>query len=241
MIEPLWSLWESKVRNRFLPPSSLKQPEDASTIWKLYACTMLVVHVLPVVVVTFLYHFLRAPHKILSQKHVINWRISGSSQTEFIKYMPTFVSGHRCPLESATLLHYASGTASATPRTTTRTDSQIYMTVNNCSWISDISWKWSPHSCNVLFIHISHYKIVGWTQRRITVTTSGESTQRATDASFSRMSQKPVILWHQVAESVLLTVFGPSGRFRKFSMHNRNIPHSKIVTGLAQYLIHTDP
>ena len=99
------------------------------------------------------------------------------------------------PLESTTLLGYASGTASATPRTTTRTDYQICMMVNKCSSISDISWKQSPHSCNVLFIHISHYKIGGWTQRRITVTTRGESTQRAMDTSFSRMSQKPVILW----------------------------------------------
>jgi hypothetical protein len=32
VIEPMWSVLESTVRNRFLPPSSLKQPEDASTI-----------------------------------------------------------------------------------------------------------------------------------------------------------------------------------------------------------------
>jgi hypothetical protein len=196
----MWSVLESRVRNRFLPPSSLKQPKDASTIWKLYACPMLLVHIFPVVVVTFLYHFLWAPDKILSQKHVIYWRISDSSQTEFIKYMPTFVSGHCRPFESTTLLRYASDTASATPRTNIRTDYQIGMMVNNCSWISDIPWKWSTHGCNVLFIHTSHYKIMGWTQQRITVTTHGESTQRAMDAGFSRMSQKLMILWHPVAE-----------------------------------------
>jgi hypothetical protein len=32
VIEPMWSVLESRVRNRFLPPSSLKQPKDASTI-----------------------------------------------------------------------------------------------------------------------------------------------------------------------------------------------------------------
>jgi len=200
VIEPLWSVLQSRVRSRFLPPSPLKQPEDASTIWKLHACPLLLVHILPVAVVMFLYHFLWAPHKILSQKHVIYWRISVSSQTEFIKYMPTFVRGHCCPLENTTLLSYTSCTASATLRTTTRTEYQICMMVNNCSWISDISRKRGPHSCNVLFIHISHYKIVEWTRWHITVTTRGESTQRAMDASFSRMSQKPVILRYPVAE-----------------------------------------
>jgi len=68
---------------------------------------------------------------------------------------------------------------------------------------------------------------MGWTQRCITVTTRGESTQRATDASFSRMSQKPVILWHRVAESVLLAVFDPSGRFRKFSIPDHNMPQQQ--------------
>ena len=104
IIEPLWSVLESRVRSRFLPPSSLKQPKMPPQSENCMPKPLLLVYILPVVVVTFLYHFLRAPHKILSQKHVIYWRISGTSQTEFIKCMPTFVSGHCHPLEIPLLI-----------------------------------------------------------------------------------------------------------------------------------------
>ena len=104
IIEPLWSVLESRVRSRFLPPSSLKQPKMPPQSENCMPKPLLLVYILPVVVVTFIYHFLQAPHKILSQKHMIYWRISGTSQTEFIKCMPTFVSGHCHPLEIPLLI-----------------------------------------------------------------------------------------------------------------------------------------
>jgi hypothetical protein len=58
IIEPLWSVLESRVRSRFLPPSFLKQPKMPPQSENCMPKPLLLVYILPVVVVTFLYHFL---------------------------------------------------------------------------------------------------------------------------------------------------------------------------------------
>jgi hypothetical protein len=182
----------------------------------------------PIVVVKFLYHFLRAPHKILSQKHVINRRISGSCQTEFIKYMPTLLVVTAAPPKVPPFYVMQEVQHQPLLEPSLELTLKFVWWSNKCSWISDISWKWSPHWCNVLFIHISHYKMVGWTQRCMTVTTR----RRINTKGYGRQLQQnvSVILWHRVAQSVLLAVFDPRGRFGKFLIPNHNMPHSKIKT-----------
>ena len=167
----------------------------------MYSCSMLLVQRLPVVVVKFLYHFLRAPHKILSQKHVINTRISGSCQTEFIKYMPTLLVVTAAPPKVPPF--YVMQEVQHQPRLQPPLELTLKFVwwSNRCSWIADISWKWSPHWCNVLFIPISHYKIIGWTQWCIIVTTRW----RINTKGYGRQLQQnvSVVLWYRVAQSVL--------------------------------------